>query len=96
MNNYPILRAFLGGAITLAACAIALFFAHFKKATGDRLFGFFSAAFLLLGLEDVIREFAGEFKSSVYLIRLLAFLLIVYAIFDKNRGTKDRPNSRQR
>jgi hypothetical protein len=85
------LNTFLGGAIVLGSWAIALFFFRFQKATRDRLFGFFAAAFLLLGLERVGLEFmSGEPQSLLYLIRLLAFLLILLAIWDKNRTESKR------
>lgn len=83
------LNTFLAGAITLASLAIALFFFQFQKSTGDRLFGFFGAAFVLLGIERVCSQFvSGELQSDVYLIRLTAFLLILFAILDKNRKEK--------
>lgn len=76
----------LAGAIVLAGCTIALFFWRFWRKTGDRLFIFFALAFFLLGIEHVcLRLFAGQGRFLVYLIRLCAFLLIVYAIVDKNR-----------
>lgn len=85
------LNSFLSGSIVLAAWTIALFFFRFQKSTGDRLFGFFAVAFGLLGLERMSIEFMpGAFRSWVYLIRLLAFLLILFAIFDKNRKEKKR------
>ncbi len=83
------LNSFLAGAITLASWAIAFFFFRFQRATGDRLFGFFAVAFVLLGLERVGIEFVfNKLESSVYLIRLCAFLLILFAIFEKNRQEK--------
>jgi hypothetical protein len=86
------LNSFLAGAITLASFAIATFFLHFLRATGDRLFGFFAIAFTLLGIERICIEFgSGAFQYYVYLIRLVAFGLIFVAIMDKNRGTKAGP-----
>lgn len=80
------LISFLSGAILLASWAIALFFFRFQRTTGSRLFGFFAAAFILLGLERVCTEFmSSTFQSYVYLIRLCAFLLILFSILDKNR-----------
>ncbi len=81
--------SFLGGAIVIAAWAISLFFFRFGKSTQDRLFGFFGLAFILLGLERVCREFVpGILQPYVYLIRLAAFLLILFAIWDKNQKHK--------
>ncbi|HEX3716845.1 MAG TPA: DUF5985 family protein [Verrucomicrobiae bacterium] len=83
------LNAFLAGAFTLCSWAISLFFFRFLKATGERIFGFFAAAFVLLGLERLCIEFMpNELQSYVYLIRLFAFLLILFGILDKNRNAK--------
>ena len=80
------IKSFLAGAIVVAAVAIALFFVQFRKVTRDRLFGFFAAAFFLMGIERVLLEFMpGEHRPTTYLIRLAAFLLILFAIWDKNR-----------
>ena len=80
------LNAMLAGAIMVCAWAIALFFLRFWKRTHDRLFAFFAPAFLLLGIERVvIVSVEVETRPFIYLIRLLAFLLILFAIWDKNR-----------
>jgi hypothetical protein len=81
------LNAMLAGAIMLNAWAIALFFLRFWKKTRDRLFAWFALAFLLQGIEHVTMvTFSAGADSLVYLIRLCAFLMIFWAIFDKNRG----------
>jgi hypothetical protein len=83
------LQTFLAGAIMLAAVVIAMLFWECLTRTHDRLFGFFAVAFLLLGLERVGVEFFSENPHSlIYLVRLVAFVLILYAILDKNRGEK--------
>ena len=83
------IKPFLNGAIVMAAWVIGVLFIRFQRTTGDRLFGYFAAAFLLLGLERISLEFlAGETQPYVYLIRLVAFLLIVVGILDKNRKSK--------
>lgn len=83
------MNPFLAGAITLCSWAISLFFFRFLKTTGERLFGFFAAAFALLGWERLCIEFMpDELQSYVYLIRLFAFLLILFGIVDKNRDVK--------
>jgi lipopolysaccharide export LptBFGC system permease protein LptF len=83
------LKPFLAGATMLASVVIAMFFLRFKKTSRDRLFGFFALAFLLLGLERVAMEFISDGpRSLLYLIRLLAFVIMLYAIADKNRRGK--------
>ena len=82
------MKPFLSGAIAMACLAIALFFLRFWRRTSDRLFLIFSAAFVLMMTERIILVTIGsshEFAPYVYVVRLLAFLLIIVAIVDKNR-----------
>jgi hypothetical protein len=72
----------------MASLTIALFFLKFWRRTGDRFFLAFSGAFLLLMLERIILFAIGvahEFAPYVYVVRLLAFILIIAAIVEKNR-----------
>ena len=81
------LEPFLSGAIALASLVVAMLFWQCRTRTRERLFGFFAAAFLLMGIERVCTEFVSANPNSLlYLIRLFAFLLILYAILDKNRS----------
>jgi hypothetical protein len=83
------LEPFLSGAIVLAAMMVAMLFWECRTKTQERLFGFFAIAFLLLGIERICTEFISANPGSIlYLIRLFAFLLILYAILDKNRTEK--------
>lgn len=80
---------FLGGANTMAYAITALFFLRFWRRTGDRLLGLFSVAFWLMALVRpllLLGQVQSEQYHYVYLIRLLAYVLIVYAIVDKNRS----------
>lgn len=82
------LTPFISGAICMAALTIALFFFRFWRRTGDRFFLVFSAAFFFLMIERIILvsiDRSHEFAPYVYLVRLLAFVLIIAAIVDKNR-----------
>jgi hypothetical protein len=80
------LEPFLSGAIALASMVTAMLFWECRTRTRERLFGFFAVAFLLMGIERICTEFISDNPDSVfYLIRLFAFLLILYAILDKNR-----------
>ena len=84
-----ILYDFLSGAVTLGFFASALFFLRFWKRTRDELFISFAAAFALLGLSQallVLAKIPEEDRSSLYLFRLLAFLVILFAIIRKNRS----------
>jgi Family of unknown function (DUF5985) len=83
------LFVFLAGAVTLGYFASALFFLRFWKRSGDELFLSFAAAFTLLGVGQTVLVLANipeEDRSSLYLIRLLAFAIILFAIIRKNRS----------
>lgn len=85
MNLYQ----FLGGALLVGYWAIALFFLRFWVKTRDRLFIHFAMAFLLFGVERIVLLLPiqeSEYKPYVYLTRLAAFLVIVFAIVQKNRA----------
>jgi hypothetical protein len=80
---------FLTGAVMLGEAAVAAYFLRSWQRTRDRLFILFAAAFALLSLERwflVLIGHENELRSLVYLIRLAAFILILLAIIDKNRG----------
>lgn len=80
---------FLSGAVAFGFVVAGLFFLRFWNRVRDPLFIWFALAFWLLGAGQTILALAGvplEERSSVYLIRLTAFLLIIFAIFRKNRA----------
>jgi hypothetical protein len=80
---------FLSGAVALGFAVCALFFLRFWWRTRDELFLTFALSFLLLGIGQTVLALADiptEERGSVYLIRLAAFLLILIAIFRKNRS----------
>ena len=77
---------FMVGAIAMASWIAGLFFLRFWKETRDRLFLIFAMAFWLLGLTRLaLVILAFEEHNYVYWVRLAAFLLILFAIIDKNR-----------
>jgi len=79
---------FMAGAITFGFLLAALYFSRFWRRTGDPLFLSFAAAFALLGLGQALLALANvpvEERSWIYLLRLLAFALIIAAIVRKNR-----------
>ena len=79
---------FLSGAVAMGFAACALFFLRFWKRTREELFLAFAVAFLLLGGGQTVLALANiptEERGSIYLLRLLAFLLILIAIYRKNR-----------
>lgn len=79
---------FISGLLASGYAVAALFFLRFWRRTGDRLFAFFSASFTLLVLQRILLAWAasGDGEADwLYLLRLLAFVLILFAIVDKNR-----------
>ncbi len=83
-----ILYDFLSGAAAFGYFACGLFFLRFWRRTREQLFLAFSLAFALLGVGQtviVLAQMPTEEKGALYLIRLLAFVLILVAIYRKNR-----------
>ena len=87
----------IAGAIVMASLTIALFFLRFWKSTHDRFFLFFAIAFALEALNRILIQVTihqDEQQPLFYLIRLVAYGLILVAILQKNRrsaGPKRRP-----
>lgn len=80
---------FLAGAIFTAFLVVALFFLRFWRRTKDPLFIYFAAAFLLLAIERALMlapSMDEEVASYVYVVRLVAFGLVIGGIVQKNRG----------
>ena len=88
-----VLYDFLSGAVAFGFLACALFFVRFWKRTRDALFLAFSLAFALLGVGQTVvalTRIPTEEKGALYLFRLVAFLLILVAIYRKNRPSQSR------
>ena len=82
---------FLSGAVALGFLICALFFLRFWRRTREGLFLAFGCAFVLLGLGQTILALGNiptEERGSIYLLRLLAFALILIAILRKNRSAR--------
>ncbi len=81
-------EGFLLGIIVTASITAAAFFFKFWKQTGDGLFCAFAVAFLIEGVNRLgflFVELPNEAGPTIYVVRLVAFLLIVGAIIRKNR-----------
>lgn len=78
------MSTFLSGALTMAYAVAGLFFLRFWRDSHDRLFAFFSAAFWLLAVQRAVVTLCNV-GEAIYLVRALAFILIIIAIVDKNR-----------
>ena len=89
MNSSHDLILFISGVLAAGYCVAALYFVKFWRQTGDRLFALFAASFVLLFLQRVALALATDMIANTawyYVIRLLAFALIIVAIIDKNRA----------
>jgi hypothetical protein len=76
------------GAVAMGHLIACVFFLKFWTRTRDQLFATFAAAFALLSLEQALIAWAGlpkEEQTWFYLLRLLAFVLIIAAILRKNK-----------
>jgi drug/metabolite transporter superfamily protein YnfA len=85
---------FVSGATMAAALVIALVFFRYWRQTRDRLFLMFALGFLVFSVSRLILAFLDEDDEGrvfVYGLRLLAFLLILAAIIDKNRDSRAPP-----
>ena len=82
------MNQFLMGAVAMAYWVAGLFFLRFWKRTRERLFAIFAVSFWLLALTRIALVAYGQPKEGttpIYLVRFLAYVLIVVAILDKNR-----------
>ena len=80
---------FLSGATAFGFLVCGLFFLRFWRRTRDPLFMAFALAFALLGIGQAVLALANiptEERGSLFLIRLSAFALILFAILRKNRA----------
>lgn len=78
---------FFSGMITMGYFVASAFFFRFWVRTSDALFIAFSVAFLLLAISTALTALLSlpyEERSWLYLIRLVAFVLLIGAILGKN------------
>jgi hypothetical protein len=89
--GYRIKRNFMNlmliGAIATTCFMSSVFFLRFWRRTKDRFFLFFAVSFFLEGANRILlgATHNDEQEPFIYLIRLAAFLIILFAIIDKNR-----------
>jgi hypothetical protein len=79
---------FFWGAAAMGCWAVGLIFIRSWRRSGDRFFALFGAAFWVLAIHWLALAIVGpvdETRHYFYAIRLVAFLLVLIAIADKNR-----------
>jgi hypothetical protein len=82
---------FLMGAIAAGSVLAGLFFFRFWHQTRDRFFLYFAGSFWLEAVNRValaLVEHASEQEPLFYVFRLIAYGLILVAIWQKNRGRR--------
>ena len=78
----------LSGALAMGYGVAALFFTRFWRQSHDRLFLLFAIAFALLGVQRLALSLATSSDGETiqyYVMRLVAYAIILVAIADKNR-----------
>lgn len=81
------IEGFLIGVIVCGSAVAGLFFVRFWQRTHDLLFLAFGLSFLIEAANRVrflFLEVPAEGAASIYLVRLLSYLLIVAAIVHRN------------
>lgn len=88
------MKSFIWGAVAMGYVVAGIFFARFRALTRERLFGFFSAAFFVLALDQTLLALTDpehDARYQLYVVRMLGFILLLIGILDKNRRGKRTP-----
>ena len=83
--------ALVSGLLVMGYAVAGLFFLRFWRESRDRLFAFFGAAFFVLAVSWALVALinpSDETRPYVYAIRLIAFLLMIVGMVDKNRTSR--------
>jgi hypothetical protein len=82
------MKSFLWGALTVETAVAAVFFLRYWRVSGDRFFGYFALAFAFMALNWIVVSSIDpklEVTHYAYFLRLIAFVLIIGGVLDKNR-----------
>ncbi|HEY7790222.1 MAG TPA: DUF5985 family protein [Vicinamibacterales bacterium] len=83
------MELFLRGVVAMGCLVVSLFFLRFWRDSRDRFFLLFSLAFMALAASYVLLGIiaaANDWRVYVFVVRLVAFALILAAIIGKNRA----------
>lgn len=86
------MEQFLSGAAVMGFAVAGLLFLSYWRRTRQELFLTFAASFFLLATNYVwlaVTEIPVEERSPLFLVRLLAFGLIIVAIVRSNKAQRD-------
>lgn len=87
------MNEFVWGALAMSCWVVGLFFLRYWRSTRDRLFLFFCLGFWAFAVTWIglgVLQPSVESRHYFYVFRLVAFVLIIVGIVDKNRR---RPSS---
>jgi uncharacterized membrane protein HdeD (DUF308 family) len=76
------------GALAMATLTVAVIFLRHWRDSGERLFLYFALSFFVQAINRVALALTASPQEGTpwhYLLRLVAYLLIVWAIIDANR-----------
>ena len=85
---------FAWGASAMASAVAGLFFLRFWRESHDRLFVFFALAFWSLAAHWIglaVVNPGVESRHHLFVLRLLAFLILIVGILDKNARARRAP-----
>ncbi len=83
----------ISGMLVAGYLIAGLHFLKFRKRSGDRLFLIFAIAFWVLAVQRLALTLLADRPEATiypYVLRVVAFLLIIWAIVDKNRASGSR------
>ena len=86
------MNQFMLGAIAMGSAVAALLFFRFWRSSGDRLFFYFSLSFATEAFDRVLMSLGrlDDTATTFYLIRLLSYALILWAVVEKNLVRRGR------
>lgn len=87
------MNSLISGMLVAGYLIAGLHFLKFRQRTGDRLFLIFAIAFWVLAVQRLaLTALADRPEATIYpyALRVVAFLLIIGAIVDKNRASGSR------
>jgi O-antigen/teichoic acid export membrane protein len=82
------MNALLSGAVAIASIIAGIFFLRYWRSSRDRFFLYFAASFLIEGVNRFVLYLMVGLQEEApiyYVIRVVAYGLIVLAIIAKNR-----------
>lgn len=80
------MNQFMLGTIAMGSAVAALLFFRFWRSSGDRLFFYFTLSFATEAFDRVLMALGrlDDTSTAFYLIRLLSYALILWAVVEKN------------